>query len=174
MSWVSLHVFSIRSQFSYSRIKDAVRCHRTQIPYSNVSWKAQFLWHALVSKANNGTFAVWTFRRPSRLWDVKVSLVTDVSRRPVGAVSRVPGRCGRCIIQGLDDVGSDWCCRIVDDVGSDWCCRIVDEPVMLLGRGYQEDFGVRGVKRSEDRIKEGKSVIYRCQVSANNIVLSKP
>jgi len=71
------------------------------------------LWYALVSKANAGAFAVGTFRSPPRLWDVSVTLITDVSGRPAGAVCRVPGRCGRCIIQGMDDVGSEWCCRKV-------------------------------------------------------------
>ena len=87
--------------------------------------------------------------------DVSVTSAADVSGRPAGAVFRVPGRCGRCIMQGI----MMW--RV-----SGWCCRKLDEPVMLLGRGYR--------KRGEGRIKEGKSVICCLQVSANIIVLSNP
>jgi len=43
-----------------------------------------------------------------------------------------------------------------------------------LGRGYHQPLGGGGVKMGEGRTKEEKSVIYRCQVLANNNVLSKP
>jgi hypothetical protein len=102
VSWVPLtcSVFSVQCSVFALCFRTAVSKTQSgpvvirKIPFSNVSSKALLLWYALVCKANAGTFAVGTFWRPSRLSDVNVTLATDVSAWPAGAVCRVPGRCG--------------------------------------------------------------------------------